>query len=253
MMEIDLSGQSVLVTGASRGIGRAIAAGMAEAGAAVGIHCYRRRRAAEELAHRLDSEAYVFQADLAEPSSCDRLFTEAVETLGRLDVLVNNAGVALHMPLDQVETDWQADWETTMAVNLRAPELLCRRAIRHFREGDGGRIVNVASRAAFRGDEPAYMTYAASKAGLVALTRSIARGLGEEGIRAFVVAPGFTRTDMAQDFIDRYGEAFAEDDVALDRLTEPEDIAPLVVFLASGLADHATGATIDVNAGSYVH
>jgi NAD(P)-dependent dehydrogenase (short-subunit alcohol dehydrogenase family) len=140
-----------------------------------------------------------------------------------------------------------------MSVNLRATELLCRRAIAHFQRNGGGRIINMASRAAFRGDVPEYMTYAASKAALVALTRSIARGCGEAGIRAFVVAPGFVRTDMAQDFIDEFGEAHALRDLATQRLTEPDDVAPTVVFLASGLADHATGCTIDINAGSYVH
>jgi NAD(P)-dependent dehydrogenase (short-subunit alcohol dehydrogenase family) len=140
-----------------------------------------------------------------------------------------------------------------MHVNLRAPELLCRHALPHFRERGDGRIISVASRAAFRGDTSDYVTYAASKAGLVALTRSIARGFGDDGVKAFTLAPGFTRTDMARDFIDTYGEEHATSDLALDELTEPEDIAPFVVFLASGHADHATGATIDVNAGSYVH
>ena len=100
---------------------------------------------------------------------------------------------------------------------------------------------------------PAYMSYAASKGGVVALTRSLARGFGKDGICAFVLTPGFVRTDMAQDFIDEYGEAFVVGDLALDHLTEPAHLAPLVVLLASGLADHATGTTIDVNAGSYVH
>ena len=117
----------------------------------------------------------------------------------------------------------------------------------------GGRIVNISSRAAFRGDQPDYLAYAASKAGLVALTRSLARAYGKDGIVAFNVAPGFTRTEMAQDFIDQYGEDYAVSDIALTRLTEPKDIAPTLVFLASGLADHATGATIDINAASYVH
>ena len=111
----------------------------------------------------------------------------------------------------------------------------------------------IASRAAFRGDTPEMLAYAASKAGLVALMRSIARGLGKQGVKAFVVAPGFTRTDMAAAFVEAYGEAHAVSDLALDRMTEPEDIAPLVTLLASGLADHATGGTFDVNAGSYVH
>ena len=140
-----------------------------------------------------------------------------------------------------------------MAINLRAVELLCRLGIRHFQEHGGGRIINVASRAAFRGDIPEYMAYAASKGGVVALTRSIARAFGKDGICAFVIAPGWVRTQMAQDFIDEYGEEAATKDLALDRMTEPADLAPLVVLLASGLADHSTGGTFDVNAGSYVH
>jgi 3-oxoacyl-[acyl-carrier protein] reductase len=130
--------------------------------------------------------------------------------------------------------------------------LLCRAAIAHFETNRGGRIVNIASSAAFRGDQPDYLAYAASKAGMVALSRSIARGFGKAGIKAFTLAPGFTRTDMAQGFIDRYDEDYAASDIALDRLTEPNDIAPTVAFLLSGLADHATGTTIDLNAGSYV-
>jgi len=140
-----------------------------------------------------------------------------------------------------------------MAVNLRAPAVLSRLAIEHFSAQGGGRIINISSRAAFRGDQPAYLAYAASKAGLVALTRSIARGFGKAGILAFNVAPGFTRTDMAKGFLDQYGEDYVAGDIALRTLTEPADIAPFVVFLASGLADHSTGCTIDINAASYVH
>jgi NAD(P)-dependent dehydrogenase (short-subunit alcohol dehydrogenase family) len=139
-----------------------------------------------------------------------------------------------------------------MAVNLRAVDLLSRLAVRHFLQRDGGRIINVASRAAFRGDTPEYMTYAASKGGVVALTRSIARGFGKAGICAFALAPGFVRTEMAQEYIDAVGEDHVADDLALDRLTEPADLTPLVILLASGLADHATGSTFDLNAGSYV-
>jgi 3-oxoacyl-[acyl-carrier protein] reductase len=252
-MKIDLTDRVVLVTGASRGIGQALAEQMAAAGAGVAVHGYRHAARAEALARALPNGARVFTADLADPAACERLFADVQDAYGHVDVLVNNAGVALHMPLDAPTADWLRDWERTMAVNLRAVELLCRLAIAHFRTRGGGRIVNIASRAAFRGDTPEYMAYAASKGGMVALTRSIARGFGREGIRAFTLAPGFTRTDMAQDFIDTYGEAHARSDIALERLTEPADLAPLAVLLASGLADHATGCTIDVNAGSYVH
>lgn len=251
-MHIDLTGKTVLVTGASRGIGRALAEGLAAAGATVAVHFHRRRAEAESLADSLGHDSRAFQADLAEPDSCERLFREVVDACGRVDVLVNNAGIALKLPLDADPGEWREGWDRTMAVNLRAVELLCRLAIRHFQQHDGGRIINIASRAAFRGDTPEYMTYAASKGGVVALTRSIARGFGKAGISAFVVAPGFVRTDMAQDAIDEYGEDFVTRDLALDRLTEPADLTPLVVLLSSGLADHATGTSIDVNAGSYV-
>ena len=250
---MDLSGKTVLVTGASRGIGFAIARQMADAGAAVAAHYYMNGDRIADLSKETSGRIEPFQADLAVTSECRCLFNEVVELMGRVDVLVNNAGVAVYAPLSASTEEWEKAWNLTLGVNLRAAELLCRLAIVHFREHGGGRIVNVASRAAFRGDVPEYMTYAASKGGLVALTRSIARGCGADGIRAFVVAPGFVRTDMAQDFIDEFGEAHAMRDLATERLTEPNDVAPTVVFLASGLADHATGCTIDINAASYVH
>lgn len=252
-MELDLSDQTILVTGASRGIGRAIAQALANAGATVAVHYGHSADAAAAVADACGPDAQPIQADLSDLDATDALFDRVVEAFGPVDALVLNAGVAQSAPLEADTATWHEQWRETMHVNLRAPELLCRHALSHFQEQSGGRLITVASRAAFRGDTPDYMSYAASKAGLVALTRSVARGFGDEGITAFTLAPGFTRTDMAQDFIDEYGEAHATSDLALDRLTEPEDVAPFVVFLASGYADHATGATIDVNAGSYVH
>ncbi|PEN12254.1 3-oxoacyl-ACP reductase [Longibacter salinarum] len=252
-MQLNLSDQTVLVTGASRGIGRAIALALASAGATVGVHFASSRDAAEEVADACGHGAQTFQADLSDLGDTDRLIEDVIATLGGLDVLVNNAGVALSAPLEDDTPTWDDAWTRTMMVNLRAPELLCRHAVTHFQEHGGGRIINIASRAAFRGDTPDYMAYAASKAGVVALTKSLARGFGKDNIKAFAIAPGFTRTDMAQDFIDTYGEDYATSDLALSQLTEPEDVAPTVVFLASGHADHATGTSIDINAGSYVH
>jgi NAD(P)-dependent dehydrogenase (short-subunit alcohol dehydrogenase family) len=254
-MELDLSDQIILVTGASRGIGRATAEALAEAGATVAVHYGHSEAAATEVAESCGPDARPVQADLSRVEPTDELIGRVIEHYGALHTVVLNAGVAVQAPLENDTETWHAAWTETMHVNLRAPELLCRHALRHFqsRSSSGGRIISVASRAAFRGDTPDYMTYAASKAGLVALTRSIARGFGDEGVKAFTIAPGFTRTDMAQDFIDEYGEDYATSDLALDRLTEPADVASLVVFLASGQADHATGTTLDVNAGSYVH
>ena len=252
-MRIDLSNTSVLVTGASRGIGAAVARAMAEAGARVAIHYRDQRQRAAALADRIGAAAEIFQADLGKSEECLALWKSVTARFGRVNTLVNNAGIAMAAPLESTPGEWLQAWDTTMAVNLRAPAILSKLAIEHFRSQGGGRIINISSRAAFRGDQPPYLAYAASKGGLVALTRSIARGFGKEDILAFNVAPGFTRTDMAKDFLEEYGEDYVAGDIALRRLTEPEDIAPIVVFLASGLGDHSTGGTIDVNAGSYVH
>lgn len=252
-MQIDLSNTSVLVTGASRGIGAAIARAMGKAGARVAIHYREQRQKAEALAGQIGAGAEAFQADLCRAEECAALWNTMAARFGRVSTLVNNAGIALSSPLESGTGEWLQAWDTTMAVNLRAPAILSRLAIGHFVDRGGGRIINISSRAAFRGDQPPYLAYAASKGGMVALTRSIARGFGKSGVLAFNVAPGFTRTEMAQDFIDQYGEDYASSDIALRRLTEPDDVAPIVVFLASGLADHSTGCTIDVNAGSYVH
>jgi len=137
-------------------------------------------------------------------------------------------------------------------VNLTAAGILSRAAVNHFIQRGGGRIINIASRAAFRGDTPEYLAYAAAKSGMVAMSRSIARAFGKQGVKSFVVAPGFVRTDINRPFIKQYGEDFLVRDLALGSLTEPEDVSPTVVFLASGLMDHATGCSIDINAGSYV-
>ena len=252
-MKIDLSGQRILVTGASRGIGRAIALQLAEAGAQVAVHYCRNANAAQRVADECGHGAVVFQADLSKPVEVLQLFGNVVASVGRLDGLVNNAGISMSSAVEGDDIAFADSWSRTMLVNLHATGLLCKKIINHFSERGGGRIVNIASRAAFRGDTSDYLAYAASKGGVVSLTRSIARAYGKQHIKAFVVAPGFTRTDMAEDFIKQYGEAYVQNDIALTSLTQPNDIAPTVAFLMSGLADHSTGCTIDINAGSYVH
>lgn len=252
-MTIDLSGKNVLITGASRGIGKAIAIGLASARARVILHFNRNDIIAETLAQEIGNGAFCIQANLEDPAACQSMFETAVTTAGSVDVLVNNAGIAISSPMNATMKEWLEAWNRTMFVNLRSVELLTRLSVPHFIQNGGGCIINISSRAAFRGDTADYMAYAASKAGVIALTKSVARAFGKQNITAFTVAPGFTRTDMAQDFMDAYGEDYALNDIALPRLTEPADIAPLVALLASGLADHATGTSIDVNAGSYMH
>ncbi|MCS7082708.1 MAG: SDR family oxidoreductase [Bacteroidetes bacterium] len=250
---IDLSGKVVLVTGASRGIGAGIARVLARAGAELVLHYGRSHDQAQALAREIGPERVrLVSADLAQPKAALRLWRRALSWRGRIDVLVNNAGVALAASPQADWERWRRVWEETLRVNLLASAHLCREAIAHFRTRGGGVIINIASRAAFRGDTPEYLAYAASKAGLVALTRSIARGYGRDNITAFVVAPGFVRTDMAEAFIQRYGMDYVTHDIPLGQMAEPEDIGYVVAFLASGLARHATGATIDVNGASYV-
>ena len=252
-MQINLRKKHILVTGASRGIGKAIARKLVECGARVALHYHQNANMARNTARELGPKAVLFQADLSEAINVSGFFYNVLKKFGHIDVIINNAGVAIRSDPSSEDMQWMNNWLKTMDINLNAVGLLCKKSIEHFEERNGGIIINIASRAAFRGDTKEYMAYAASKGGVVALTRSIARAYGKKNIKAFVVAPGFVRTDMTKDFVRKYGEDYVMNDIALSRLTEPEDIAPLIAFLASGLADHATGATFDFNAGSYLH
>jgi NAD(P)-dependent dehydrogenase (short-subunit alcohol dehydrogenase family) len=250
-MNIDLSGKTILVTGASRGIGFGIAHALGKSGGTIAIHYHKNSDLAEDLVKEIGINSKTFQADLGDTDECKRLFEDVTSYYGHLDVLVNNAGIFFVSPLEGDR--WTDNWNETINVNLRAAGLLSRYAILHFRSRGGGKIINISSRAAFRGDDPEYLAYAASKAGMVALTKSIARAFGKDGITSFLIAPGWVKTDMNKETIERFGEEAITKDLALKDLTEPKDLAPIITLLASGLADHATGTTIDINAGSYVH
>ena len=252
-MQIDLHKKTVLVTGASRGIGRAIASRLVACGARVALHYHSSENAAMRLAADLGHRSTPFRADLCRPLEVIRLFIDVVKKFKKVDAVINNAGVAIASPVSDDDVEWVDDWSQTIMTNLNAAGLLCKKAIEHFVETGGGTIVNVSSRSAFRGETAEYLAYAASKGGLVSLTRSIARSFGKKGIKAFCLAPGFVKTDMAQSFVKMYGEKYVKDDIALDRLTLPEDVADMTAFLVSGFADHATGTVIDVNGGSYFH
>lgn len=250
---INLTGKNIFVTGASRGIGKAIAIQLAELGANVAIHYQKNKAAAEAICNEIGQNAFTVQADLSESNEVLTCFNEVVNKFGKLDVIVNNAGIALLSGIEKNDQDWVNDFTQTINVNLLATSLLCKKSIDHFKTNQiPGIIINIASRAAYRGDTAEYMIYAASKGGVVSLTKSIARAFGKDNITAFTIAPGFVRTDMAQDFINEYGEEPVLGNLALNELTEPEDVANVVAFLASGKAKHATGTNIDVNAGSYV-
>ena len=231
---------NILVTGTSRGIGRSI------------FEAFKGHRV---VGHSTRGGTDEVAADLDQPSAAARVWAEALDRLdGRIDVLVNNAGIFEAAPIDGSGEEWVAQWERTMRVNLTASAELCRLAVLHFKErGDsGGRIVNVSSRAAYRGDSPEHWHYAASKAGMIGMTKSIARAYAAEGIYAFAVCPGFTVTGMVDDYLtSRGGGAFLKD-IPLGRPADPEEVAEIVRWLAADAPASSTGAVIDVNGASYV-
>lgn len=251
-MRIDLSNKTILVTGANSGIGNAIAQELLNAGAKVALHFNSNSDGASKLKEQFSDQCELFQADFNNVDETIKLFEDVLSWGDTLDVLINNAGTAIMNSVNLDDETWIKNWNTIMNINLLAAGVLSKKALEHFKTRNGGRIINIASRAAFRGDTPDYLAYAASKAGMVALIRSIARGFGKDGITAFSIAPGFTRTAMAQKSIDKYGEDFVIKDIALNELTEPKDIAPIVTLICSGKFDHGTGSNIDINAGSYV-
>jgi NAD(P)-dependent dehydrogenase (short-subunit alcohol dehydrogenase family) len=249
---IELDGRIILVTGAGGGIGSATARTLARAGGTVLVHDVR-ADAVARVAEEIGPKAHALVADLADPRATQRLWDDALAIHGRIDVLVNNAGIYPAAELDSPLDEWVRVWNLSLGVNLIAPAILCRAAIAAFsgRPG-GGIIVNIASRAAFRGEDPAYWHYAAAKAGIVAMTRTIARQNGRQGVTAFAVAPGYVDTSFNQRFADEVGVEVAARDTGLGEVAQPQDVANVIAFLASGLARHATGTTIDVNGASYV-
>ncbi len=251
---IDLTGKVILVTGGSQGIGAATVKILNQAGANVILHYGKSQEKAEEILQNLGEKAcYLVQANLAEKNAAIELWKQAISWKGKIDVIVNNAGVILPASIqDELET-WNQTWQHTLQVNLISMADLCREAILHFQQQNGGIIINIASRAAFRGDTPDYIHYAASKGGVISLTRSIARGFAQDNILAYAIAPGFVRTERIIDtVIQTDGEANLTKDIPMGEMASPEDVANVVAFLASGLAPHSTGTTIDINGASYV-
>ncbi|MEI4506947.1 SDR family oxidoreductase [Sphingopyxis sp. CCNWLW253] len=225
----------ILITGASRGIGAAIAEALT-AGATQVV--------------ALSSA----DGDLSDPATPDRLWQASLDRLdGRIDVLVNNAGVFEANPLGDPNADWLASWNRTMQVNLTASAQLCRHAVLHWHErGAPGRIVNIASRAAYRGDSPAHWHYAASKSGMVAMTKTIARAYAKDGILAFAICPGFTMTGMAEEYLSSRRDDKLLADIPLGRVAMPDEVGEMARWCALDAPASMTGAVLDVNGASYV-
>ncbi len=223
---------NILITGGTRGIGAAIAARLSD--------------------HNVFATGSA-DGDFADPATPAKLWMAALERFGgRIEVLINNAGIFEASPIDLPDAEWSAAWNRTMQVNLTASAELCRFAVQHFGETGGGRIVNIASRAAHRGDSPAHWHYAASKAGMVAMTKTIARAYAAQGIYAFAVCPGFTMTGMAEDYVASRGGDKLLADIPLGRVADPHEVAEIATFCALDAPPSMTGAVLDVNGASYV-
>ena len=253
---IDLSGKTILVTGASKGIGAAIIAALGREGAHVIGHYGSDEAGARAATAAIPAERVrLIAGDLAKPSEPARIWQDALAWRGRIDVLVNNAAMmAYEGGIEDTDEVWERIWAETLQVNVKAPADLLRGAVRHFRQSGGGTIITISSWNAQRGStNPVTIAYAASKAAVMAATKTIARGYARENILAYIVAPGVVRTRLSENFAaTQGGEQVVTASLAMGEWVPPDDIAELVAFLATGRCRHLTGATLDVNGASYV-
>ena len=250
-MPRNLQDQTVLVTGATGAIGQAICRALADEGARVLIHYGQNRQAAEDLLAGISGNGALLAADLADPEAPEQLWRMA-EKLGPVAALVNNAGIRSEVGIDASMQDWQAQWLREFRVNFHAAADLTKCALLHFLQHGGGRIVNMASRAGQRGYSSNAMAYGSSKAALINLTKSVAQSHGHQGITAIAIAPGWVRTDMAEAFIARHGEAAARAGIPIGRMATPQEIGELVAFILRPTQASLNGAVLDVNGGSYL-
>ena len=235
-----------LLTGSSRGIGKAVLDSLiVNRFEVIGV-------SRSPINKSTNNEYRHITCDLSKPEEVEKL-KQVFEAEQIPEVLINNAGINDAIDFSASDVEWLENWDKTMQVNLRATALLCKWAINAWRErGIEGRIINISSRAGQRGDTQEYASYGASKAGMIGLTKSIARSFGKDGITAYTICPGFVDTDMAREAIDVYGEEYLTQGLFLDSIAPPEEFANLVLFLAEGKLKHATGQVFHVNSGSYL-
>ncbi len=246
-MHIDLQGKVAIVTGASRGIGRATALELARSGAAVVVNYRSGADAAQAVVGEIESaggRAVALQADVAEAADVDRLLKAATDSFGSLEIVVNNAGITRDTLLMRMKDD---DWDAVVDTNLRGAYLLCKAAMRPMMKARWGRIVNITSVVGLMGNA-GQANYAAAKAGLIGFTKSIAREMATRGITANAIAPGFVETDMTTALNDTQRQAILGA-IPLGRLGQAQEVAQVVTFLASDAAAYITGQTIAVDGG----
>lgn len=247
-----LEGQTILVTGASGGIGRAIVKAVAAEGARPIIHCGRDKAGAESLNAEIGGKGLIVSADLSAENGAFELWEKALAAAGHITGLVNNAGILSRVSVEADPDEWHAVWQKDFRIYFFSAADLSKEAIRHFRANGGGRIVNMASRAGQRGYAADAMPYGANKAALISLTKSIARSFGPEGVTAIAIAPGWVRTDMADEFVKKNGKQAAVADIPIGEMAEPEEVAELVAFCFRPSQASLNGSTLDVNGGSYI-
>ena len=246
----------VLLTGSSKGIGYKIAKDLIKEGHQLALHYNSNKSFLEALVNEYSSNSFTVKADLSVENEIKNLVDSTIENLSFPDCIINNAGIAESADIELDLNNWSKMFDKTIDVNLKAPSLIFKEFLKYKREKkikSRLRFINIASRAAFRGEQQDYISYACSKGGMVSLTKTMSRSFGEtDNIVAISIAPGFVRTQMAQSFIDKHGEDVVKKGITLDRLTEPKDISPIVSLIVSGKMDHSTGSTIDVNGGSFL-
>ena len=246
----------VLLTGSSKGIGYKIAKDLIKEGHQLALHYNSNKSLLESLINQKSSDSFIVKADLSLENEIKKLIDDTIKNLGFPDCIINNAGIAESADLSIDFNNWSKMFDKTIDVNLKAPSLIFKEFLKYKREKkikSRLRFINIASRAAFRGEQQDYISYACSKGGMISLTKTMSRSFGEtDNIVAISIAPGFVRTEMAQSFIDKHGEDVVKQGITLDRLTEPKDISPIVSLIVSGKMDHSTGSTIDVNGGSFL-
>ena len=246
----------VLLTGSSKGIGYKIAKDLLAEGHELALHYNKNESPLDALLKKDKTGSFSIQADLSQQEDIKKMVENTIGKLSFPDCIINNAGIAESADISLDINDWSKMFDKTIDVNLKAPSIIFKEFLKYKREkkiNSRLRIINIASRAAFRGEQQDYISYACSKGGIISLTKTMSRSFGEtDNIVAISIAPGFVRTDMAQSFIDKHGEDVVRQGITLDRLTEPKDISPLVSLIVSGKMDHSTGSTIDVNGGSFL-
>lgn len=252
-MELEFSNKTALITGSSRGVGRAVAHKYASMGGRVVIHYNRNRKAAEHaLANLPGGPHLIVQADISDPDAVQDMVDTVVQKTERIHLLVNNAGICENFPfIDLNYEEWLNTWERTIRTNLMGPAYASFCIIQHMKTKGGGKIINVSSRGAFRG-EPDAPAYGASKAGLNALSQSMAKALAPYNIFVYVVAPGFIETDMSAEVLSSPKGDIIRGESPLGRIALPEEVAQTIVFLASEGTDYLTGCIVDINGASYL-